>query len=133
MTQIQRPLNKKEQTIALLMCANIHLLIRQLDDLKDTSLYRQKIKASSNLLLKELEAHQRVNLWTDEVEGSNRDKAVDQMEYLSQMQQNMMVTTLGLDSLPISQQRLFWLDMNKAFRRYNMPLMLTHEGDLIFR
>src|SRR4051812_8980846 len=62
-----RPLNREERLAALESGIAVHYLIRKLDSLKATSIYRQKLKASLKTLLTELEAHARDNVWTGEV------------------------------------------------------------------
>lgn len=114
-----------------MLSANVHGLIRDLDDLKHTELYRQKIKVTANAFLSALENHAKEKVWGVEVEGASISAAAQQMEDLASMHRNMMFTLLVMGDMHESQQVLFWQDMQTTFKRHRMPLQLTPTGELI--
>lgn len=125
-----RELNANEKMLALMLSANIHGLIRDMDDLEGTTLFRQKIKATAKAFLHELEKHAMQQVWGQEIEGANISAAAEQMEGLAMMHRNLMQVVLAMSDMHESQQILFWQDMQTTFKRHKMPLQLSPTGDL---
>ncbi|HEV7378394.1 MAG TPA: hypothetical protein VGN64_01260, partial [Dyadobacter sp.] len=59
----RRELSPKERLMAVLLSANVHGLIRDLDDLKHTEIYQHKVKMTANAFLSALEVHAKEKLW----------------------------------------------------------------------
>lgn len=124
------PLRPKELGAALMISVTSHFLIRLLDDLKNTNIYRQNLKSKTNSLLIELENHSRETIWLESPEGSDIDDAANQMEIFLDHFQNMLLTSITAGNLPAGQIELFWQDMQMTFKRHKMPLRLTPDGVL---
>ncbi|QRQ99761.1 hypothetical protein [Dyadobacter sandarakinus] len=128
----KRELNDKEKGLALTMSASVHYLIRCLDDLQATSIYKQKLKLVANQFLKELENHAQTQVWSADVEGADVSRATDQMEDIANMMHNLLMISLALGEVHQAQQPLFWQEMQKQFKRFEMPLRLDPAGSLEF-
>lgn len=105
--QSQRNLNEHEQLVALLLSANIHGLIRDMDDLQETTLYRQKVKQTAKAFPAELEKHAKEQVWSGEIEGVSISAAADQLEHLSRTHRNLLFTLLRSGEMDESQLILF--------------------------
>ncbi|WP_159467988.1 hypothetical protein [Dyadobacter sp. 3J3] len=128
----KRPLNDKEKALALTLSAAVHYLIRSLDEMEYTDLYKHKLKLVAKAFTYELENHAKSSLWGNEVEGTDLNKVNDQMEDIVQMFGNLLMIGLSMGEIHKAQQTLFWQEMQKQFKRFDVPLMLTPEGDLHF-
>lgn len=127
-----RQLNESEKGLALTVSAAVHYLIRRMDDMKSTSLYSQKIKQAGNLFQKELEKHAKDQVWEGEVEGVDINAAADQMESLTALFHNLLILAMGCSEVPPGQQELFWIEMQKNFKRFGIPLRMRPDGVLEF-
>lgn len=127
-----RQLNESEKGLALTVSAAVHYLIRRMDDLKSTSLYSQKVKQTGNMFQKELEKHSKAQVWEGEVEGVDINAAADQMESLTDLFHNLLVLAMGCSEVPPGQQELFWIELQKNFKRFGIPLRMRPDGVLEF-
>jgi hypothetical protein len=126
-----RELNETEKLMAVLLSANVHGLIRDIDELEGTTLYKQKLKQTAKAFLVELEKHAYQQVWAGEVEGVDFNAATDQMDHLAFMHRNLLFTLMSAGHLHESQMTLFWQDMQMTFKRHKIPLQLTPTGELI--
>jgi hypothetical protein len=129
--QEMRALNEREKFMALLLSANVHGLIRDMDDLEGTTLFKQKLKQTAKAFLVELEKHAYQQVWAGEFEGVDFNAATDQMDHLAFMHRNLLFTLMSAGHLHESQMTLFWQDMQMTFKRHKIPLQLTPTGELI--
>jgi hypothetical protein len=126
-----RELNETEKLMAVLLSANVHGLIRDIDELKKTNLYRHKLKLYAKQFLEELEKHAQQQVWAVEVEGVSLDAAADQLNHIAMMHRNLLFTVMMAGDMHEAQLQLFWQDMQMTFKRHNIPLQLTPTGELI--
>lgn len=127
-----RPLNNKEKGLALTLSASVHYLIRTMDEMEHTDLYKHKLKLVAKAFVMELENHAKSCLWGNEVPGTDLNKVNDQMESIVSMHHNLLMIALSMGEIHQAQQPLFWQEMQKQFKRFDVPLRLTPEGDLEF-
>ena len=128
----RRLLNDKEKGLALTLSAAVHYLIRTLDEMEHTELYKHKLKLVAKAFTMELENHAKHSLWGQDVAGSDLNKVTDQMEDIVQMFGNLLMIGLSMGEIHQAQQTLFWQEMQKQFKRFDVPLRLTPDGDLQF-
>lgn len=122
--------NDTEKGLALTTSAAVHFLIRELDQLKNTNLYSQKLKQTANQFQKELEKHAHRNVWSDEVEGVDINAAADQMDQIAKLMHNFFILSFGCSEKTPAEQDMFWIDLNQAAKRHSMPIKMSIEGVL---
>lgn len=123
-------MDPREFGSALMLSISVHFMIRQLDELKETSLWRQGLKQKGNLFQQELERHARDTMWVERDGAPAIDSVADQMETITDLFHNLLLIAIAADKLPAGQLELFWQDMQVAFKRHKMPLRMTPEGVL---
>ncbi|WP_138481657.1 hypothetical protein [Dyadobacter bucti] len=131
-TQQLRPFTETEKGIALTTSAAVHYLIRMLDQLQHTNMFRRKLKQTGNSFLAELEKHAKQTVWDVSVEGSDIGAAAEQMEGITDLFHNLLVLAMACGEIPAGQRELFWLEIAKNFKRFDIPLRISHDGDLQF-
>jgi hypothetical protein len=127
-----RRMNHTEKNYATQMAASIHLMIRLMDKLEMTPVWRNELKLTGNKFLSELEQHAKETLWTRIPNSPDLDDLANEVENISQMFINLMTIFLEIDGKHLSQQQLFFVEMQKCFKRFDMPLRLNTEGLLEF-
>ena len=128
----RRELNDKEKGEGLVVSAAIHYLIRSLDELRHTDLWSHSIKRTGKAFMRELENHARKQLWTGEIENSDINKASEQLDDIATMTHNLLILAMACDNISSDQQNLFWIEISKNFKRFNIPLKIDYEGTLSF-
>lgn len=129
-TQTTRPLNASEKGLALTTSAAVHFLIRELDQLKNTNLYSQKLKQTANQFQRELEKHAHRNVWSGEVEGVDINAAADQLDQITKLTHNFLILSFGCSEMSQAEQDMFWIDLNQAAKRHKLPIKMSIEGVL---
>lgn len=124
MTSEIRPLSPRQMGAAYKLSVAVHFLIREIDELQATSLYRHKLKMTAKAFLKELEGHAAETLWSEEGGEGDMNKVYDQMDALSNHFGNLLITAIASDRLKPGEQTMFWQDMQIAFKRHKMPLRI---------
>lgn len=127
-----RPLNAKELSTGLVMSGAIHYLIREMDKLQHTSMFKHKIKLTGKSFLTELEKHAAEHVWSETPEGGDIDKSVDQMEEMADRVHNWLMLEIAMSNLPAGQVELFWQDLQMTFKRHKMPLRIDQYGEIEF-
>ncbi len=127
--QYGRPLNAEETGLSLVTSASVHYLIQCLDKLKETTLFSGPLKYKANMFQEELLRHAKVTVWDVSAgEGVDTYSAMEQMEGISMMFHNLLMTCMAIGSLHPGQHSLFWLAMNKEFIAYKMPIAIGPDG-----
>lgn len=127
---VERPMNEAEVGDSLTLSIAIHYVIRQMDKLSETNQYRHSLKLTGNQFLKELESHSSDALWSKKIEGVDYSEAASQMDKLSQLFHNLLQLCLSVQDIPDGQLPLFWLEMQRNFKRFGIPLQMAPDGDL---
>jgi hypothetical protein len=126
----KRELTEQEKRIMLINQMCVHLLIRTIDQLKATSVYRTKLKQVAGQLSTELEKHAKHVAWDVDLEDSDVDSSFDQMEQGARNVEYLMQMMIMLGRMHESQWPLFFADMNPVFKRHGMNLMVDHNGHM---
>ena len=98
--------------------------------MQHTNMYRHRMKQVGNQFLTELEKHASVNVWAEIGDDTDINAVASQMEDIVQLFNNLLMTALSLGELHQAQQHLFWIEMQKQFKRFDVPLGLSINGDL---
>jgi len=130
LTHHTRELNANEKGVALSTSAAVHYLIRKIDDLSHTSLFSLRIKQTGKQFLSALEAYSKRTVWTGDVEGVDINKAAEQAGHAADFMHNMIILAQAVSDVPDGQKELFWLEMQKNFKRFDLPIRITPEGVL---
>lgn len=123
-------MDPREFGSALMLSISVHFMIRQLDELKETTLWRQGLKQKGNMFQQELERHARDTMWVERDGAPAIDSVADQMETITDLFHNLLLTAVAADKLPGGQLELFWQHMQTGFKRFGVPLRMTPEGVL---
>lgn len=123
-------MNPREFGSALMLSISVHFMIRQLDGLKDTTLWRQGLKQKGNMFMQELERHARETMWIERDGAPAIDSVADQMETITDLFHNLLMNAIAADKIPAGQLELFWQYMQTGYKRFGMPLRMTPEGVL---
>ena len=128
MTSEKNLLSPKQMGAAYKLSVAVHFMIREIDNLQETSMYRHKLKLTAKAFLKELETHSAETIWSEGGDG-DMNTVYDQMETLSNHFGNLLITAIAADRLKPGEQTMFWQDMQMSFKRHKMPLRI-HNGVL---
>jgi len=125
MTQI----TPKQTGIAVTVSSAVHYLIRQIDELQGTPLFSLRIKQTGKSFLSSLEAYAGRTVWAKEVEGIDINDVSNEADTASEFFHAMLILSQGVQDVPIGQMHLFWLEMQKNFKRFDIPIRVTLDGD----
>lgn len=127
----QRPMNEKELTLSLTTSTACHLLIRNLDELSQTTFYSQKLKNYGNQFLRELELHTKKQVWNSpDMKDVDLDKASDQTDDMRLFLQDLFIIGLGIGYIEPEKLNSFWDDMRSSFNKHGIPLQISKTGEL---
>ena len=130
-TPTQRQMSEREMTLSLTTSTACHLLIRNLDDLSQTTFYSQKLKNYGNQFLRELELHTKKQVWNStDIEDIDLDVATNQTEELSNFLQDLFIIGLGIGYIEPEKLNSFWDDMRGSFNKHGIPLQISKTGEL---
>lgn len=127
----QRQMNEKELTLSLTTSTACHLLIRNLDELSQTTLWSLRLKQIGKQFLNELELYTKRKMWQGEgIEGLDLDTAVSPQDEMSLFMQELFVISLGTGYIPKENVDSLWADMKVSFAKNNIPLQISETGEL---
>lgn len=130
-TPTQRQMSERELTLSLTTSTACHLLIRNLDELSQTTFYSQKLKNYGNQFLRELELHTKKQVWNSpDMEDIDINKASEQTDDMRIFLQDLFIIGLGIGYIDQNRLNLFWIDMNNIFDKHNLPIKLDENGEL---
>lgn len=130
-TPTQRQMSEREMTLSLTTSTACHLLIRNLDELSQTTLWSLRLKQIGKQFLNELELYTKRKVWArSEVEDIDIDKASDQTISMAEFMQDLFIISLGTGYIPQENIDGLWADMELSFEKNNIPLQISETGEL---
>ena len=127
----QRQMTELELTLSLTTSTACHLLIRNLDELSQTTLYSQKLKNYANMFLRELELHTKKHVWeSKDIKEIDLDKASEQTDDMRLFLQDLFIIGLGIGYIEPERLNSFWNDMRGSFEKNAIPLQISEAGEL---
>jgi len=127
----QRQMTELELTLSLTTSTACHLLIRNLDELSQTTLWSLRLKQIGKQFLNELELYTKRKMWQGEgVEGLDLDVAVSQQDEMSLFMQELFIISLGTGYIPQENIDGLWADMKVSFEKNAIPLQISETGEL---
>lgn len=128
--QTTRPLSARQLGSAFKTAVAVNFLIREIDQLEGTNVFKQKLKQTGKSFLAELEKHAAECVWKQSPEGNDVNEASNQMDELTDQLGNFLITLISTGPIDEGQMHLFWNDMQMTFKRHKMPLRITPDGVL---
>lgn len=130
-TPTQRQMSEREMTLSLTTSTACHLLIRNLDELSQTTFYSQKLKNYGNQFLRELELHTKRQVWNSpDIQEIDLDKASEQTDDMRLFLQDLFIIGLGIGYIEPEKLNSFWDDMRGSFDKHGIPLNISETGEL---
>jgi len=127
----QRQMTENELTLSLTTSTACHLLIRNLDELSQTTLWSLRLKQIGKQFLNELELYTKRKVWArSEVEDIDIDKASDQTIAMAEFMQDLFIISLGTGYVPQENIDGLWADMKVSFKKNAIPLQISETGEL---
>lgn len=134
-SQRTRPVNAKELTFLHKFNTRLSRFLNDMDELKNTVVYRQELKKTGNQFLKQLEQLAAQYIWRKDVSEEDIQGAMNDFSNILDFAENMEMVAMGLEYVNEKRMAAFWNDMGKAFKKHGLPLemkdgVVTYTGDI---
>lgn len=126
-SQRTRPVNAKELTFLHKFNTRLSRFLNDMDELKNTVVYRQELKKTGNQFLKQLEQLAAQYIWRKDLSDEDIQGAMNDFSNILDFAENMEMVAMGMEYIDPDKQKAFLAYMDKGFRQFGMPLSVVGE------
>lgn len=125
--QNTRPVNATELTFLHKFNTRLSRFLNDMDELKNTVVYRQELKKTGNHFLSQLEKLAAQYIWRKDLTEEDIQGAMNDFSNILDFAENMEMVAMGVEYVEKDKQQAFLAYMDKGFQKFGIPLSVNGE------